>query len=192
MGIEEQKASLLRYSRERLLSWRRAASVGAARARCGSARQGSRLTRPAESCRPAPVRRRNVTGHPSPACYIDSMKPTCCGGIPFEAADSQTRSPLTLSARQVDAMAAARKVVERPIGEKELAALRSISRSRTEPASHVARARMLLHYRDDPSCRAAGRTVGVTHQTVQRCLARASRLGVTAALDDSPRPWQGA
>ena len=29
------------------------------------------------------------------------MKPTCCVGIPFEAADSQMRSPLTLSARQV-------------------------------------------------------------------------------------------
>jgi hypothetical protein len=98
------------------------------------------------------------------------------------------RSPLTLSARQVDAMAAARKVVELPIGETELAELRTIARSRTEPASHVARARMLLHYRDDPSCHAAGRAVGVTHQTVQRCLARAIRFGVMAALDDSPRP----
>ena len=47
---------------------------------------------------------------------------------------------------------------------------------------------MLLHYRDDPSCHAAGRAVGVTHQTVQRCLARAIRFGVMAALDDSPRP----
>ena len=85
-------------------------------------------------------------------------------------------------------MAAARKVVELPIGETELAELRLIARSRTEPASHVARARMLLHYRDDPSCHAAGRAVGVTHQTVQRCLARAIRFGVMAALDDSPRP----
>src|SRR5580693_6298399 len=116
------------------------------------------------------------------------MKPTCCGGIPFEAADSQMQSPLTLSARQVDAMAAVRKVVELPIGETELTELRSIARSRTEPASHVARARMLLHYRDDPSCHAAGRAVGVTHQMVQRCLARAIRFGVMAALDDSPRP----
>ena len=85
-------------------------------------------------------------------------------------------------------MAAARKVVELPIGETELAELRSIARSRTEPASHVARARMLLHYRDDPSCHAVGRAVGVTHQTVQRCLARTIRFGVMAALDDSPRP----
>ena len=47
---------------------------------------------------------------------------------------------------------------------------------------------MPLRYQDDPSCYAAGRAVGVTHQTVQRCLARASRFGVMAALDDSPRP----
>ena len=51
---------------------------------------------------------------------------------------------------------------------------------------------MLLHYRDDPSCYAVGRAVGVTHQTVQRCLARASRFGVMAALDDSPRPGKAA
>ena len=59
---------------------------------------------------------------------------------------------------------------------------------RGRPSSRVERARILLHYRDDPSCYAVGRAVGVTHQTVQRCLARASRFGVMAALDDSPRP----
>ena len=32
------------------------------------------------------------------------------------------------------------------------------------------------------------RAIGVTHQTVLRCLDRAVRLGVLAALDDSPRP----
>ena len=98
------------------------------------------------------------------------------------------RSLLTLSARQVAAMAAARKVVELPIGERELAELQSIARSRTEPASRVERARILLRYRDDPSSYGVGIAVGVTHQTVQRCLARASRFGVMAALDDSPRP----
>jgi transposase len=85
-------------------------------------------------------------------------------------------------------MAATRKVVELPIGERELAELQSIARSRTASASRVVRARILLHYRDDPSCYAVGRAVGVTHQTVQRCLARASSFGVMAALDDSPRP----
>jgi transposase len=85
-------------------------------------------------------------------------------------------------------MAAARKVVELAIGEEDAAELRSIARSRTEPASRVERARILLHYRDDPSCYVVGRDVGVTHQTVQRCLARATRFGVMRALDDSPRP----
>ena len=75
-----------------------------------------------------------------------------------------------------------------PLGERELAELRSIARSRTEPSSRVERAWILLHYRDDPSCYAVGLAVGVMHQTVQRCPARASRFGVMAALDDSPRP----
>jgi len=85
-------------------------------------------------------------------------------------------------------MAAQRKIVEIVIGEAEALRLQSIARSRTEPASRVERARMLLHYRDEPSYYAVGRAVGVTHQTVQRCLARATRFGVMAALDDSPRP----
>jgi len=85
-------------------------------------------------------------------------------------------------------MAAPRKVVEIGIGEADALRLQSIARSRTEPASRVERARMLLHYQDDPSYYAVGRAVGVTHQTVQRCLTRATRFGVMAALDDSPRP----
>ena len=85
-------------------------------------------------------------------------------------------------------MAAVRKIVELLIGDADLAELQSIARSRTAPASRVERARILLRYRDDPSCYAVGIAVGVTHQTVQRCLARASRFGVMAALDDSPRP----
>jgi transposase len=88
----------------------------------------------------------------------------------------------------VEIMAAARKVVAISIGDADLAELHSIARSRTEPAGRVERARILLRYRDDPSHYAVGRAVGVTHQTVQRCLARALRFGIMAALDDSPRP----
>ncbi|MBV8095956.1 MAG: helix-turn-helix domain-containing protein [Acetobacteraceae bacterium] len=66
--------------------------------------------------------------------------------------------------------------------------METIARSRTEPASRVERARNLLAYRADPSSTAVGERIGVTHQTVQRCLRRAARLGVLAALDDSPRP----
>jgi transposase len=92
------------------------------------------------------------------------------------------------SAQRVAFMAALRKVVEFSIGATDAAKLQSIARSRTESASRVERARILLRYRDDPSHYAVGRAVGVTHQTVQRCLARAIRFGVMEALDDSPRP----
>src|SRR6202041_2993741 len=85
-------------------------------------------------------------------------------------------------------MAAPRRVIEVSFSEKELSDLACVSRSRTEPASHVQRARILLTYRQTPSLYATGRAVGVTHQTVERCLRRAQDLGVEAALDDSPRP----
>jgi transposase len=85
-------------------------------------------------------------------------------------------------------MAAARRVIEITIGDEDLARLETIARSRTELAGRVERARMLLAYRADPSAYAVGEAIGVTHQTVQRCLRRAERLGVMAALDDSPRP----
>jgi transposase len=85
-------------------------------------------------------------------------------------------------------MAAPRRVMELRISRKELSALMLVSRSRTEPAARVERARMLLAYRKDPSFFAVGRALGVHHQTVQRCVERALRQGVLAALDDSPRP----
>jgi hypothetical protein len=85
-------------------------------------------------------------------------------------------------------MAATRRVIEISIGEEDLAQLEAIARSRTAPASWVERARILLAYQSDPSTYAVGEAVGVTHQTVKRCLDRALRLGVMAALDDSPRP----
>jgi transposase len=85
-------------------------------------------------------------------------------------------------------MAAHRKMMEISIDDAEASKLQTIARSRTEAASRVERARILLAYRDDPSLYAVGRAVGVTHQTVQRCLSRAIRFGVLEALDDSPRP----
>lgn len=85
-------------------------------------------------------------------------------------------------------MAARRRVVGLAIEKEDLSRLTAIARSRTEPASRVQRARMLLAYRETPSCYAVGRAIGVTHQTVERCLRRAVRLGIIAALDDSPRP----
>jgi transposase len=85
-------------------------------------------------------------------------------------------------------MAAPRRVIEFVIDPGDLARLEALARSRTEPASRVERARILLAYRAEPSSTAVGAQIGVTHQTVQRCVRRAARLGVIAALDDSPRP----
>ena len=45
-------------------------------------------------------------------------------------------------------MAGWRRAIELAIGEEDLASLSAIARSRTEPASRVERARMLLAYRE--------------------------------------------
>jgi transposase len=84
-------------------------------------------------------------------------------------------------------MTAWRQAIELSIGAEDLAPLVSIARSRTEPASRVERAQILLAYREDPSFFAVGRALGVHHQTVQRCVERALASGPMAALDDRPR-----
>lgn len=89
-------------------------------------------------------------------------------------------------------MAAPRRMIELTIGEEDLAQLISLARSRTEPASRVARARILLAHRDTPSFYAVGRALGMYHQTIQRCVERAAEWGSLAALDDSPRPGKEA
>jgi transposase len=89
-------------------------------------------------------------------------------------------------------MTAWRRAIELSIEAEELARLASIARSRTEAASRVERARMLLAYREDPSFFAVGRALGVHHQTVQRCVERALAYGPLAALDDRQRPGREA
>jgi transposase len=85
-------------------------------------------------------------------------------------------------------MAAPRRVIEMSISSAELIELEAIARSRTDWACRVQRARILLAYHAEPSTYAVGEAIGVSHQTVQRCLDRAVRFGVMAALDDRPRP----
>jgi transposase len=85
-------------------------------------------------------------------------------------------------------MTAWRRVIELSLERDDLAKLVSIARSRTESASRVERARMLLAYREDPSFFAVGLSLGVHHQTVQRCIERALAYGPMAALEDRPRP----
>ena len=74
------------------------------------------------------------------------------------------------------------------LGDADLEKLKSIAQSRTEPASRVERARILLGYWKDPSFYAVGQALGLHHQTVQRCVERAAVEGPMAALDDRPRP----
>src|SRR3979409_1773008 len=85
-------------------------------------------------------------------------------------------------------MAGWRRVVELAMTDEEIERLKVLSRSRTEPASRVSRAQMLLAYRENPSFCAVGQRVGVHHQTVQRCVERALAYGPLAAIEDRPRP----
>jgi transposase len=84
-------------------------------------------------------------------------------------------------------MVAPRRVIALPTDEEQRQRLLEISRSRTEPTSRVERARIILAYLEEPSAYAVARTIGVTQQTVSRCLKRAAELGVIEALDDRPR-----
>jgi transposase len=85
-------------------------------------------------------------------------------------------------------MAAWRRAIELSLGEADLEKLRMMAQSRTEPASRVERARILLGYWKDSSFFAVGQALGLHHQTVQRCVERAVAEGPMAALDDRPRP----
>ena len=85
-------------------------------------------------------------------------------------------------------MATWRQALEVVMTDEDVARLTALSRSRTEPASRVQRAQMLLAYRENPSFFAVGQQVGAHHQTVQRCIERALAYGPLMALDDRPRP----
>src|SRR5712664_2738281 len=135
-------------------------------------------------CRPTSARRagRSPPGGLQPA--LDDRFHEIDHGTDNLLADSsfvvdQTRSGI---------MAGWRRAVELAIAGEENETLVALSRSRTEPASRVSRAAMLLAYREHPSFFAVGQKLGVHHQTVQRCVERAVAYGALAALDDRPRP----
>ena len=85
-------------------------------------------------------------------------------------------------------MAGWRQAIELALSEEDVTRLGVVARSRTEPASRVERARILLAYWEDRSFFAVAQAIGVHHQTVQRCIERAVAYGPMAALDDRPRP----
>jgi len=97
-------------------------------------------------------------------------------------------SPFVVDQTRNGIMARWRQAIELAMSDEEIAKLMAISRSRTEPASRVERAQMLLAYREEPSFFAVGKRLGIHHQVVQRCVERAVAYGPLAALDDRPRP----
>ena len=62
-------------------------------------------------------------------------------------------------------MAAWRRAIELSLGDADVVMLRSMAQSRTEPASRVERARILLGYWKDPSFFAVGQALGLHHRT---------------------------
>jgi hypothetical protein len=97
-------------------------------------------------------------------------------------------SPFGFDRTRSGIMAGWRQVIELAMTDEEIGRLAVIARSRSEPASRVERAQMLLAYRQKPSFFAVGQELGQHHQTVQRCVERALAYGPLAALDDRPRP----
>jgi transposase len=85
-------------------------------------------------------------------------------------------------------MARWRQAIELAMTNEEMETLTALSRSRTEPARRVGRAQILLAYRENPSFFAVGQSLGVHHQTVERCVERAVAYGPLPALDDRPHP----
>ncbi len=63
----------------------------------------------------------------------------------------------------------------------------SLSKSRTEPASRVERAKILLSYFDGDSISSIARSLKTNRPKVERCIGKALQFGVKAALKDLPR-----
>jgi hypothetical protein len=106
----------------------------------------------------------------------------------MEPGDSFVDSSFVFDQTRSDIMARWRQAVELAMTAEEIGRLTGIARSRNEAARRVQRAQILLTYQENPSFFAAGQTLGVHHQTVQRCVERAMAYGPLAALEDRPRP----
>jgi hypothetical protein len=88
-------------------------------------------------------------------------------------------------------MTAWRQAIELSIGDEDVARLVSITRSRTEPASRVDRARMLLAYRENASFFAVAHALGVHHQTVQAAKKGPLRGSLKSRSTVSIAPFMG-
>ena len=84
---------------------------------------------------------------------------------------------------EVRRMSGQGRIVKLRFRRKDVSELEAISRSRTEAASRVDRARVLLAYRADRSFYAVSQTLSMSYQTVRRCLERAEELRHLPELD---------
>lgn len=80
-----------------------------------------------------------------------------------------------------------KKRPELVLTEEMKAKLDSISKSRTEKASRVERAKILLAYAGNASVSSIARSFSTNRPKVERCIDKALQLGIAAALDDLPR-----
>lgn len=73
------------------------------------------------------------------------------------------------------------------LAPEEKEKLEQISKSRTNKASRVKRAQMLLLYHAEQSVTSIARTLSTSRPTVDRCVNKALSMGCMTALDDLPR-----
>ena len=73
------------------------------------------------------------------------------------------------------------------LSDEVRARLEGISRSRSESAQHVERARILLGYAGGQTVSAIARALGTNRPKVERCVDKGLQLGALAALGDLPR-----
>ena len=73
------------------------------------------------------------------------------------------------------------------LSQQQQAKLELISRSRTEKASRVERANVLLAYAKNASICSIARMLSTNRPKIERCIDKALQLGVLAAIDDLPR-----
>ena len=83
-------------------------------------------------------------------------------------------------------MVAARRIIALSVDADQRRALVEVARSRTEPANRVERAGIILAYLDEPSAYAVARAMGVSQQTVTRCLQRRRTGGIGSARRSRP------
>lgn len=81
-----------------------------------------------------------------------------------------------------------RQRAELILNSETQATIEEISKSRTESASRVERAKMILAYAERTPVSAIARELSTNRPKVERCIDKALQLGVLTALDDLPRP----